>query len=471
VVRPTRAIALPAVSVFVVAASSALAAPPRQTAYDTAVVRINNDVNNTQQIPVETDYIPNVVQAENGASSVHVEALKAQAVAARSFLYYKMNDFGFIGDGQNDQVYTGSGTPPLQRHIDAAAATEREVLRFGNGINDVTIAAFYVAGTRPSTTGSAPFGVAEAGDTPSSTTEQWVTYNRGLAGNDITQTELGFTTDPPGNFPKNRGAKSQNGADFLADNGWNYRDILRFYYGADIHFEIAMTPASGTKPAPKLIESFDVDQGYFGNNFNAPQNLDVLSVTRTRVTGAAAFQGAGAQRIAIDQDEATSQRFEYFHTAGLGPNSMQQLNGATPTQGVVGTAATNLSMESIGSVGFWLKADVIAGDPQLTTFIILDDDAGGTERGRSMDVSADGLWHKYEWFLDDPAQWFNFIGGNGTMNGDYFSIDSIRFTGLTDAAFTIDNVFYDAAAMVPEPTSVALLALGAVAALSRRRRR
>ena len=462
----TRALALAAVSL---AASSAVAAPPRQTAYDTAVVRINNDPANTQNKAVETDYVPNVVQAENGASTVHDEALKAQAVAARSFLYYKMNNQGWIGDGENDQVYTGSGTPPAARHVAAAAATEREVLRYGNGVNDVTIAAFYVAGTRPALGGSASFGVAETGDSPSSSTQEYVTYNRGLAGSNIDQTHLGFQSST---FPANRGAKSQNGADFLADNGWNYRDILRFYYGADIHFEIAKVPASGTKPALKLIESFDVDQGYFANNFNSPQNQDVVAVTRTHVTGGSAFAGAGAQRIAIDQDEATAQRFEYFHTAGLGPNSMHQLDGTTPTQGEVGAASTNLSMESIGSVGFWLKADAIVGDPQLTAFLVVDDDAGGTERGLSKNVPADGLWHKYEWFLDDAAQWFDFDGtgaGNGSINGGYFSIDSIRFTGLTDATFTIDNVFYDAAA-VPEPGSIAVLSLAALAALSRRRR-
>ncbi len=86
-------------------------------------------------------------------------------------------------------------------------------------------------------------------------------------------------------------------------------------------------------------------------------------------------------------------------------------------------------------------------------------------------MPADGLWHKYEWLLDKPTDWFNFSGGNGTIDGSYFSLDSIRFTGLTDAAFTLDNVFYDASALVPEPTSFALLSLGALAGLGRRRRR
>jgi hypothetical protein len=37
----------------------------------------------------------------------------------------------------------------------------------------------------------------------------------------------------------NRGCKSQNGASCLANQGWGYQDILKFYYGMDIGFEQA----------------------------------------------------------------------------------------------------------------------------------------------------------------------------------------------------------------------------------------
>ncbi|NJL30921.1 MAG: SpoIID/LytB domain-containing protein [Phycisphaerales bacterium] len=81
------------------------------SAYETAQVRDRIDTDILYPVPVETDYIPNVVQAENGGASF--EALKAQAVAARTYLYYKMETAGAIYDGTKDQVYS-NGYPPLQ---------------------------------------------------------------------------------------------------------------------------------------------------------------------------------------------------------------------------------------------------------------------------------------------------------------------------------------------------------------------
>src|SRR4029079_6008943 len=62
------------------------------------------DVSGSGTLDVENDYIPQVVVCENGGASL--EALKAQAVAARTYLYYKLKRQGSIGDGQGDQVYT-----------------------------------------------------------------------------------------------------------------------------------------------------------------------------------------------------------------------------------------------------------------------------------------------------------------------------------------------------------------------------
>src|SRR5262245_46046125 len=90
---------------------------------------------------VETDYIPDVVGCENGGADP--PALEAQAIAARSFLYYHLERGGSIGDGSSDQVYS-CGREPTEAHEAAAEATAGLVLRY----RDAQVAAFYVAGAR-----------------------------------------------------------------------------------------------------------------------------------------------------------------------------------------------------------------------------------------------------------------------------------------------------------------------------------
>lgn len=178
-------------------------------------------------VPTETDYVPNVVFCENGLASF--EALKAQAVAARTFAYYKMNLQGFIDDGTNDQVYSCSGSASTI-HRAAALATEGEILyvedNIAPGFGNVLIASFYVAGAIPSGPfdSNDPSAVPNPGDPDPTNTERWVTYTyeNGDVGGDNLGTPLGFQGTPHNpNWP-NRGAKSQNGADFLSDNSVSY---------------------------------------------------------------------------------------------------------------------------------------------------------------------------------------------------------------------------------------------------------
>ncbi len=179
-------------------------------------------------LDVESDYIPHVVACENGDAPA--EALKAQAVAARTYLYYKLETSGAIADGQGDQVYTCARAPGPQ-HVAAAAATIGEVLTYHGDV----IASFFVAGAIP----SAMDCVATASDPDATNTEHFVTYNRGLSGNDVHQTTLGYVN--PTNY-RNRGCQSQNGASCLAKHATLYGDILDFYYGMDIGHDTATGP-------------------------------------------------------------------------------------------------------------------------------------------------------------------------------------------------------------------------------------
>ena len=203
-----------------------------------AVCTIKVDGKGTKQ--VETDYVPHVVCCENGGADM--EALKAQAVAARSYMYYASKNSGSICDSQKCQVYgcsrcsglAGKGT----KYYAAAQATAGQVLMWSS----VVIASFYVAGAKPSTTSC----VAKSTDPDSTNTEKWVTYNQGKSGSAVTQTKLGWVN--PGN-KYNRGCKSQNGAKCLSQSGKKYSEILKFYYGADIQLVTGSGPCvSPPKP-------------------------------------------------------------------------------------------------------------------------------------------------------------------------------------------------------------------------------
>ncbi len=169
-------------------------------------------------VDMELDYLPHVIACENNGAGL--EALKAQAIAARSVAYYNMATQGSICDGQGCQVYSCSNKPgPL--HYQAVAETAQQYLSYSNMLTY----GFYVAGDSGV---SGPACVDSGGSTT-----KWVTFNDGKSGTSVTQTKLGYV-GPPG-FGQNRGCMSQYGARCLEDNGHNYVGILRFYYGNDIN--------------------------------------------------------------------------------------------------------------------------------------------------------------------------------------------------------------------------------------------
>jgi hypothetical protein len=174
-------------------------------------------------VDVEADYLPHVIACENGAAGL--EALKAQTVAARSYLYYRLTRSASIVDGTRDQVYS-CGREPNMLHRMAVAATAGQVLQY----RGVQVAAFFVAGALP----GAP--TCRGGVDDPTSTEAYVTYNQGRRGAEVAQTSLGFVDD---RNLANRGCHSQNGASCLADAGWGYERILRFYYGEDIELVTA----------------------------------------------------------------------------------------------------------------------------------------------------------------------------------------------------------------------------------------
>jgi uncharacterized protein (TIGR03382 family) len=193
-------------------------------------------------IGVEDDYLPHVIQCENGGANL--EALKAQAVAARSVVYYSIETAGSICDGQGCQVYS-CGADPEPVHYQAVAETSGMYLMY----NATLTYGFYVAGDPDAAPPSC------IGTDGAATTEHWITYNAGKTGTDVVQTELGFVHAPGDvGYGQNRGCLGQWSSRCLEnDNGYDYLAILRFFYGEDIEIRQAqgdcVTPMGTTGTA------------------------------------------------------------------------------------------------------------------------------------------------------------------------------------------------------------------------------
>ncbi|MBI3204392.1 MAG: hypothetical protein HYZ29_22845, partial [Myxococcales bacterium] len=189
----------------------------------------------------ETDYLPHVITCENGGANL--EALKAQAIAARSVAYYSMATSGKICDGQGCQVYT-CGAAPQAKHFQAVKETSGMYLSY----DGMLTYGFYVAGDKdpppPACKGSG-----------TSTTEKWITYNAGKSGADVKMTALGYIPPNQPVYGQNRGCMGQWSARCLENsNGFDYDAILRFFYGADI--KILQATGACVAPVNQLPQGY-----------------------------------------------------------------------------------------------------------------------------------------------------------------------------------------------------------------------
>ena len=187
-------------------------------------------------MPLE-EYVARVCTGEM-AMDTHPEAIAAQAIAARTYVARAMRDHPALG--KMAPIPTG---PRFQVMAKAAGEVFRDAAERTRGIvvlhQGRLVLANYVAGALWT-----PDGLPDKDPT---STEKWVTYNAGKRGRDVRPTGLSLRT-----HPGNRGCMSQNGAAWLATNGYSFTSILRFFYGEDIEVRALETPGGKADPMKAL---------------------------------------------------------------------------------------------------------------------------------------------------------------------------------------------------------------------------
>lgn len=229
------------------------------------------------------------------------------------------------------------------------------------------------------------------------------------------------------NFARERGA---NGVQLFS-----YTDLLG---GNTVDAEVRRAwldflAANNAPPPVAAITDFEADEGYFPTNITfSGSNVNVAASSTADRTTAEAQSGAASQQLTINRAGAGT--FLARHVSGIG----------SP-----GSPGSNLTVASVGALGFWLKT----ATPDVEVAIAIDDNTANTstERGYFQNVIADGQWHFYQWFLNDPTHWDAWAGANA--NGDVaslFTLDSIQFRGSEAAnVLFLDEIAYDAAAVAP----------------------
>lgn len=208
------------------------------------------------------------------------------------------------------------------------------------------------------------------------------------------------------------------------------------------------------EPRLKTLTFFDLfehTEGRFRSSPTASDSNRGIAAATAELSNETSQQGASSEKLTVLRDNSAAGRLRFLSAEGNPSGNRVPVSGQLHAMGVT------------GHVGFYMKTL----DAGLKVSLAVDDGyssaVSGTEISLARDVIADGQWHLYQWNLADPAVWFSFIGGNGTINGPNSFIDSIvvdfdASTRAREVTFFIDAFAYNPTGSlesiaVPEPTT------------------
>ena len=162
--------------------------------------------------------------------------------------------------------------------------------------------------------------------------------------------------------------------------------------------------------------TFSESPGYSGSTYGINASLSSADAVNT-----VSFRGYWSQRLVIIDDGIPNGGWFVRHVSG--PDASRLNNVIRPTKGFV---------------GFWAKT--LTEDIEISLAIDNTDNVTA-DRGVRKAMINDGLWHLYEWDLQDNAQWEGWLNGDGLIDTMDFTIDSIQIFGPdADATIYIDVI-------------------------------
>jgi hypothetical protein len=162
--------------------------------------------------------------------------------------------------------------------------------------------------------------------------------------------------------------------------------------------------------------AFSESPGYSDSTYGIDASLSSADAVNTD-----SFRGYWSQRLVIIDDGFPNGGWFVRHVSG--PDASRLNNVIRPTKGFV---------------GFWAKTSTAGIELSLA---IDNTDNVTADRGVRKAMINDGLWHLYEWDLQDDAQWQGWLNGDGLIDTMDFTIDSIQIFGPdVDATVFIDVI-------------------------------